>query len=357
MVIMSKARAIVTDFGSVTGHMASLAREFSIPTLLDTKKATSVIADGTEITVDAFSCKVYQGIIPQLLELQRKPASSLKGTPVYETLSRVATRITPLRLVDPNSPEFVPENCRSIQDLMRLVHELCYSEMFKIGDLVSGDEGFAIKLIAPIPLDLYLIDLGGGISPGTANCRKIKPDQITSVPLKALLKGLLHEEFRTIRPRPIELKGFLSVMGEQMFNPRLQSERFGERSYAIISDKYLNFSSRVGYHYGVLDSYCGATLSKNYITFSFKGGAADESRRNRRARAIALILESFGMKVEVTADRVDARVQKLEASILAEKLDIMGRLFQFTRQLDMLMTNENMVGAVAKSFIERKYNL
>src|SRR5208337_4757455 len=145
MVIMPKARAIVTDFGSVTGHMASLAREFSIPTLLDTKKATSVIADGTEITVDAFSCKVYQGIIPQLLELQRKRESSLKGTPVYETLRRVAATITPLRLVDPNSPEFVPENCRSIQDLMRLVHELCYSEMFKIGDFVSGDEGFAIK--------------------------------------------------------------------------------------------------------------------------------------------------------------------------------------------------------------------
>jgi hypothetical protein len=63
------------------------------------------------------------------------------------------------------------------------------------------------------------------------------------------------------------------------------------------------------------------------------------------------------MKVEVTADRVDAKAQKLEASILAEKLDIIGRLFQFTRQLDMLMTDENMVGAVAKSFLERRYNL
>ena len=63
------------------------------------------------------------------------------------------------------------------------------------------------------------------------------------------------------------------------------------------------------------------------------------------------------MKVEVTADRVDARAQKLEASILAEKLDIIGRLFQFTRQLDMLMTDENMVGAVAKSFLDRRYNL
>ncbi|MGA2401018.1 MAG: PEP/pyruvate-binding domain-containing protein [Syntrophobacteraceae bacterium] len=357
MVIMPKARAIVTDFGSVTGHMASLAREFSIPTLLDTKKATSVIAHGMDITVDAFSSKVYRGIIPQLLHLQRKREPYMKGTPVYETLRRIAARITPLRLIDPQSPEFVPENCASLHDLMRFVHELSYSEMFRIGDLVSGDEGFAIKLIAPIPLDLHLIDLGGGISPGAANRRKVRHDQIVSVPFKALLKGLLHEEVRTFRPRPIELKGFLSVMGEQMFNPHLSSERFGERSYAIISGKYLNFSSRVGYHYGVLDSYCGSTLSKNYVSFAFKGGAADDIRRNRRARAIALILQSFGMKVDVTADRVEAKALKLEASILTEKLDIIGRLFQFTRQLDMLMTDENMVGAVAKAFLDGKYHL
>jgi len=357
MVIMRKARAIVTDYGSVTGHMASLAREFSIPTLLDTKKATSLIPEGAEITVDAFSGKVYKGIIPQLLCLQRKLEPSLEGTPVYETLGRIAKKITPLRLIDPRSPEFVPESCRSLHDLMRFVHEHCYSEMFKIGDFVSGDEGFAIKLVAPIPLDLHLIDLGGGLSRGAADRRKVKPDQIASVPLKALLKGLLNQGLATIRPRPIELRGFLSVMGEQMLNPHLQAERFGERSFAIISDKYLNFSSRVGYHYGVLDCYCGKTLNKNYITFSFKGGAADQIRRNRRARAIGLILESLGLKVEVTADRVDAKAQKLEASILTEKLDIIGRLFQFTRQLDMLMTDDNMVGTIAKAFLEERYSL
>jgi len=37
--LMTRARAIVTDAGSTTGHMASLAREFRIPTLLNTGKA------------------------------------------------------------------------------------------------------------------------------------------------------------------------------------------------------------------------------------------------------------------------------------------------------------------------------
>ncbi|MHC1727152.1 MAG: PEP/pyruvate-binding domain-containing protein [Syntrophobacteraceae bacterium] len=357
MVVMPKASAIVTDFGSVTGHMASLAREFSIPTLLDTRTATSVIADGMELTVDAFSGKVYQGIVPELLALQKKKEPYIKGTPVYENLQRIAALITPLRLFDPKSPQFTPENCRSLHDIMRFVHEVSYSEMFRIGDLVSDEEGVAVKLAARIPFDLYVIDLGGGLSPDGRDHRKVKPDSVLSTPFKALLRGMLHKDLITIRPRPIELRGFFSVMGEQMLNPHLGSERFGEKSYALISDKYLNFSSRVGYHYGVLDTYCGTTLSKNYITFSFKGGAADDNRRNRRARAIALILESLGMSIEVIADRVDARVQKLEAPLLLEKLDIIGRLFQFTRQLDMLMTSDAMVGTIAKAFLEEKYHL
>ena len=41
--LMSKTRAIVTDVGSTTGHMASLARELRVPTLLNTKIATHTI--------------------------------------------------------------------------------------------------------------------------------------------------------------------------------------------------------------------------------------------------------------------------------------------------------------------------
>jgi len=201
---------------------------------------------------------------------------------------------------------------------MRFIHELSYTEMFRISDLVSEHAGFSAKLIAPIPLDLHVIDLGGGISEAGRNARNVRHDCIVSVPFKALLAGMLHEDLLHHRPRPIDMRGFFSVMSEQMFQDHLGSERFGNRSYAIISDKYLNFSSRVGYHYGVLDTYCGKTLSKNYITFSFKGGAADDVRRNRRARAIALILESTGMSVDVLGDRVSARVERLDAAMLAE---------------------------------------
>ncbi|MCA1962136.1 MAG: phosphoenolpyruvate synthase [Desulfomonile sp.] len=358
VLVMQKARAIVTDTGSITGHMASLAREFGVPTILDAKVAFAGIPPGADVTVDAYSGRVYLGKVEELMGLQRTRESLMKDSPVFQTLRKVADVIVPLHLVNPRSPNFTAEHCETIHDLMRLVHELSYREMFQISDMVSDNaEGGALKLVAPIPLDLHIIDLGGGLQDVSAFSSRITVDNISSIPMKALLKGMLLVGTHMRGPRPIDLGGFLSVMREQMFQPNSVAERFGDRSYAIIADKYLNFSSRIGYHYSVLDSYCGDTVSKNYITFSFKGGAADEVRRNRRARAIAQIFQALEFVVEVREDRVDARFYKYERAITEEKLDMVGRMLQFTRQMDMLMHCDATIDALAQSFLSGDYDL
>jgi pyruvate,water dikinase len=356
VIAMQKAQAIVTDSGSVTGHMASLSREFAVPSVLGAKEATAKIPEGTLITVDAYSGRVYMGKVPELMSLQKRRESHMQGTPVYETLKKIAEWIVPLHLVEPNSPSFTPQSCKSLHDIMRFVHEVSYSEMFKISDIVSAQAGTALKVDAPIPLDLFVIDLGEGLSIPPEETRKVKAEQIASLPFRAVLKGMMHEDLRTQAPRPIEFKGLLSVMSEQMFSNPLSAERFGDRSYALVSDRYMNFSSRVGYHYSVLDSYCGEAVSKNYITFSFKGGAADDLRRNRRARAISRVLEALDFIVEVKGDMVTGRFQKFNRSAIEEKLEMVGRLLLFTRQMDMLMANESSVEFVAKCFLEGDYH-
>jgi pyruvate,water dikinase len=106
-----------------------------------------------------------------------------------------------------------------------------------------------------------------------------------------------------------------------------------------------------------VDAYCGDTINKNYITFSFKGGAADKTRRERRVRAIALILEKEEFSVDVKIDKVDARLQKYPRAYIEEKLDILGRLLIFTRQMDMLMHTDQSVEWVAKNFVDGNYRL
>jgi pyruvate,water dikinase len=166
-----------------------------------------------------------------------------------------------------------------------------------------------------------------------------------------------NETLRNTGPRPVNLSGFFSVMSEQMFSPQAGAERFGDRSYAIISDKYMNFSSRVGYHYSILDAYCGQTANKNYINFEFKGGAADKVRRTRRVRLIGLILETLGFLMDVQGERVTARFAKQDCSIIYQKIEHIGRLLMFTRQMDMLMESEASVNQLADRFLKNDYNL
>jgi len=111
----------------------------------------------------------------------------------------------------------------------------------------------------------------------------------------------------------------------------------------------------VGYHYSVLDAYCGQTINKNYITFSFKGGAADDLRRNRRARAIAIALMASDFSVDVTGIAWTPAFRNTGTDI-EEKLGLIGRLLIFTRQMDMLMHNEASVELVAKNFMEGNFH-
>lgn len=356
MVVMARARAIVTDHGSVTGHMASLAREFGVPALLGLEGASGALRQGGVVTVDADNRRIYAGRVEEVLSAREEARAPMLGTPVHGLLRAVHSLVGPLNLIDPKAPEFSPRHCRTLHDITRYLHEKSYSAMFTLGDNASGEGGMAVRLDAGIGLDLHVIDLGGGLGGGLSGNEPCAGsaclEQVTSRPLKALMRGLADEAFVAKGPRPVHLRGFLSVMGRQMVDgASMSAERFGDKSYAIVSDKYLNFSSRVGYHYGVLDSYCGNTVNKNYITFAFKGGAAGEDRRERRARAIALILERLGFSVAVSADRVEGRFQKYPAELIEARLVQLGRLLQYTRQTDMLMTSEQAVTAMAESFL------
>jgi len=82
---MNRASAIVTDFGGATGHMASLAREFQVPAILDTESATTKLKDGQEITVDAYNCNVYEGRVAELIEFAEKKEEPFKDTLIFKT--------------------------------------------------------------------------------------------------------------------------------------------------------------------------------------------------------------------------------------------------------------------------------
>jgi pyruvate,water dikinase len=58
---MRRAAAVVTDTGGITCHAAIVAREFGLPAVVGTRTGTSTLADGTEVTVDGGTGRVWPG--------------------------------------------------------------------------------------------------------------------------------------------------------------------------------------------------------------------------------------------------------------------------------------------------------
>jgi pyruvate,water dikinase len=354
--VMDRAAAIVTDIGATTGHMASLAREFGVPAILDTRHATQALQDGTVVTVDADSGGIYDGRVERLLAPRTAPAArSVLGTPIHGILTEVARIIVPLTLTDPRSPDFRPRGCQSFHDIARFVHEKSFDIMFRMSDRVTNAKHRATRLDERLPFQVYLIDIGGGLR--RAPSPTVFKEDIRSLPMRALLQGMMHPELRWWEPRPISVSGFLSVAAEAMMGPSDGDgqRRLGDRSYAIVAETYCNFSSRIGYHFAAVDSHCSESRSRNYISFRFKGGAADDARRGRRCEMIAEILRRLDFQIERSGDLVNARLRKFPHDEVVERLDQVGRLIVATRQLDMRLGPGTPIAWYADAFFEQNY--
>ncbi len=347
--VMSRCAAIVTDVGSPTGHMASLAREYRVPAIVGGGRATAFLQAGEPVTVDATRREVFAGILAVAREKVTPPAPI--ETPALQTLRQIGRLVTPLTLTDAASKAFRPQNCRSIHDITRYVHEKAFEVMFHYGDVASTDTHHARRLAVRLPLAIYVFDVGGGLREGVPDGAEVGADDVASEPLAAFLAGLLDERIRWDRPRPLSARGFLSVLGESMAGPPAEALKVGRASYAIISDRYLNFSTKAGYHFSTIDTYCGQSLNKNYIHFRFAGGAADASRRVRRVEFISSVLFRLDFRVQTRSDLLVARMQKFDRDTIHARLVDLGRLTMCTRQLDMLMDNAASPEYFARAFL------
>lgn len=101
---MKKAKAIVTDSGGMTCHASIVSRELGIPCIVGTKSrgeaATTTIANGIDVTVDATHGVVYEGII----EEAKKPEAAQQVVAAAEYFPPTGTKVY-MNLGDPDLAE------------------------------------------------------------------------------------------------------------------------------------------------------------------------------------------------------------------------------------------------------------
>ena len=129
-----------------------------------------------------------------------------------------------------------------------------------------------------------------------------------------------------------------------------------EQNLAIVSAEYLNLSLKLGYHFNIVDCYLTETRNDNFIYFRFAGGVTGMDRRSRRATLLKKILEKHDFVVEGKGDLVIARIKKMSFDIMVHRLEMIGRLIGFTRQLDIHLKDDGLVERCVERFLRGEYS-
>lgn len=351
--IMDKLSAVITDIGSTEGHFPSVAREFGVPVLVNTGVATSSLRHGSEVTVYADGKKVYDGIVQAMLESISARKDLISDSPFMRKMKHAMSFISPLKLIDPQAPSFVPEGCRSFHDIIRFVHEKAMQEMFSIGERKTGRLKGAKKLFSRIPMLFYILDVGDGLSKEAANKKEAVIEDILCAPMKAVWKGLNHPGIRWSEFTHFDWLEFDKIV---MRGGTISTESSLLASYAIVSNDYLNLNLRFGYHFVILDTICGDRMEDNYISFRFSGGGGDSHGRFLRAALLCEVLERLGFEAESKGDLVDGQLKIGDKALIEERLDMIGRLLGATRLMDMYLKDETMAARFADDFMGGRYH-
>ena len=337
-VALQKASAVVSDIGTVLGHLATVAREYRVPAILNTGNATKVLKNGMRVTVDAVYANIYEGVVEELLK-KKDSDDTFKASPVLKQLREILQIIIPLNLTDPRSPDFSPAGCKTLHDITRFAHEVSLRAMFDLSKVSRFADGLTKQLVCEVPMQWWVLDLEDGIKKG-ATGKKIRYEEIESIPMRALWEGMTAIPWQG--PPAVDARGFISVMLSASTDPSMEpavGKGFAEKNYIIISKHFCNMSSRLGFHFSTTEAYVADNPDENYISFTFKGGAAAADRKVRRVRLVEKLLQQFDFRVEVKDDSLFARLQGYDQDYTNERLRVLGHIIIHTRQLDMGMSS------------------
>lgn len=356
---LATAAALVAEEGGPAGHLASVAREMGVPAIFGMVDALARLPQGEEVTVDASAMVVLKGRAEDHLAFMPETAGLMLGTPVHTLLTQALPHIAKLTMLHPESPEFKASNCQTLHDIFRYCHERSLLAMFDFGKDTPFPDRAATLITGGIRSQFKMIDLtdafqgrAGEGSKGDAQ-RTIHLEDVASPPFQSFWKGMSAKTWDG--PPAVRGKGMAAIFHEAMLNPGLevsQQSPYAVQNYFMVARDFVSGQSRFGFHFATVEAMVGDRPRENFVSFQFKGGAANEKRREARAVLVEMLLEDLGFRVRRVLDAVHARLDNEDDAFMHSRLVAVGYLTMHTRQLDMVMGEPGAVARYRKQLSE-----
>ncbi len=333
--VMNRVKAIVTGIGGLANHMATIAREFRVPTLGNIESIKLLKSDD-EVTVDATDCVIYKGVIHELIDTRKGDVSLFSDLAIFEMLQHILKSISPLNLLHPQSLNFTPPNCRTIHDICRFIHQKVIEEMFDEAIRFGGTKKHGFRLNTEMPMEVRLIYLDKEPSTRSKD-GVIEKENLASSPMIHFWEGIAKEGWPSVQLPP----KFKGVEGQFVADGNLDDmPKFRETSFAILSRDYMICNLHMGYHFTTVEAMCTNEPDSNYIRMQWGEGGAMLEKRVRRINLIADITKHLGFENYSKADYMDVVLAYIPENEIKIKLYLLGRLTMMSKQLDMALSND-----------------
>jgi pyruvate,water dikinase len=355
-IVLPKIAGLIVTFGNPAGHAATLIREFAVPCVFGLENATTALRDGQLLSLDATRRAVYDGALWPNVEDRVRLRICHPLRP--KSTGFLNERILALNLVDPQAMSFSPKSCRTVHDIVRFVHEKAVLTMFDIGDrLARRAAKSTATLQTKVPLNLRILNLGGGISKSAQEQSVVRPEDVSSLPFQALWRGITSPGIRWTGRNRVSVTGFASVVASSLSQGGAQTGRgLGTDNYLMVAANYLCLNARLAYHFAMVDSMIGEAAENNYVNFRFRGGGAGVERRSLRAEFLSRVLLKNNFGVNRQGDLVTAWLRRYPVNVSERGLELIGKLMGCARQLDMVLNSAEDVNEYAARFLQQDYD-
>lgn len=357
---LHRFQGVVVELGNPTDHLSCVARERGRPMLTGAAGVTGAVEEGRWLVLDADKgclSDAPAGVRDDVLALLHPPgaqAPPIAAAPLSPTMERLRDATVALHLTDAYGPSFSILECRSLHDIVRFVHEMAVLTMFQAGDtLLEEAYGAMHRLEETLPLEFFIVDVGGGLAPG-AERMVVGLEEVLSVPFQALWRGMATPGLRwgpvagAVNLGGVLMRGMLDKRGNRPL---------GNVNFALVASDYLNLNARVDFHFAMIDAVCSFNPAENSIRFRFKGGGTLPVQRERRADFLARVLRSWDFFTDQRGDLVTASYLEAEQRAIEERLAMLGRLLGFSRQLDAAMVDDDAPERLARAFLAGDFAL